>query len=96
MTWVRVLAIAAITLGLSACSADKESMSMFLAKEMCSCRFLVGQSESHCRGSIRLGLAVGDVIVDLASKEVTGQAEDGSSPVTFKFVSEKFGCELKP
>lgn len=80
---------------LTGCSVDKESMSMFLAKEMCSCRFVVEQSEANCRSAIRIGLAVGDVVVNEAAREVTGKAEDGSSPATFRFVSAKSGCELK-
>jgi len=80
---------------LTGCSVDKDSMSMFLAKEMCSCRFLVEQSEANCRSAIRMGLAVGDVVVNEVAREVTGKAEDGSSPATFGFVSAKLGCELK-
>ena len=85
------LSLAALLTG---CSSDKETMSMFLAKDMCSCRFLIGQSESHCREAIQMGLLVGKVSVNEAKKEVVGQAE-GASAATFRFVSEKFGCELK-
>lgn len=95
MNSLKLIAMVFVVFGLSACSIDKESMSMFLAKEMCSCRYLVGQSEKNCRDAIRPSLAVGDVTMDDAKKEATGRAEDGSHPATFRFVSSKFGCELK-
>lgn len=78
---------------LGGCSVDKDSTTVFLAKEMCSCRFLVEQSEANCRGAIRIALAAGDVAVDYAHKKVTATSEDKSKQATFKFVSPKFGCE---
>jgi hypothetical protein len=77
------------------CSPDKDSTPVFLAKEMCSCRFLVGQSEQNCRSAIRLGLAMGDVTVDYKKQEVTATAEDKSHPATFQFINTKLGCALK-
>ncbi len=84
------------TVFLTACSSDKESMSLYLAKEMCSCRFLIGQDDKNCRDTVRVALAVGDISVNEAKREVTATAEDKSHPATFRFVSKRFGCELKP
>lgn len=85
----------AVITALSACSADKDSTSIFLAKELCSCRYLVGQSEDNCREAVRFALAAGDATFDDRKKEVTATAEDKSHPATFRFVSVKYGCELK-
>lgn len=91
---VRLAIVIGVSGLISACSVSKESMSMFLAKEMCSCRFLIEQSDAHCRSAVRLGLAMGDVSVDMAAKSVTGTDEKGLNAATFKFVSGKLGCEL--
>jgi hypothetical protein len=88
------LALLVALASLTACSPEKESMSVFLAKEVCSCHFLVGQSEKNCRDAVRIALVMGDVTVDAAKKTVTATAEDKSNPATFRFVDEKFGCEL--
>jgi len=81
---------------LPACSSDKESMSMYLAKEMCSCRFLIGQDDKQCRNTVRIALAAGDATVNETKREVTATAEDKSNPATFRFASNRFGCEFKP
>ena len=80
---------------ITGCAVEKESMSIFLAKEACSCLFVVGQTESNCRSAIRLPLALGDIKIDFTKKQVTGTAEDKSHPATVSFVSEKFGCALR-
>jgi hypothetical protein len=87
--------LASILLGLSACSIDKESMTIFLAKESCSCVFLVGQSEKRCRDAIRIPLAFGDIEVDYKKKQVTGRSEDGRETAVVAYVNERFGCELR-
>jgi hypothetical protein len=79
---------------LSGCAVDKESSSMFLAKEVCSCIFLVGRTESDCKDAIRPALALGDVDISPSRREVTGTAEDGSHPATFRFISNRAGCEF--
>lgn len=89
----RLLLLATFTGILAGCTVDKDSTTVFLAKEMCSCRFLVEQSESNCLGAIRIALAAGDVAVDYANKKVTATSEDKSKTATFRFVSPKFGCE---
>jgi hypothetical protein len=68
---------------------------MYLAKEMCSCRFLIGQDDKSCRDTVRVALAVGDATVNETKREVTATAEDKSNPAIFRFVSNRFGCELK-
>ncbi|MBX3022937.1 MAG: hypothetical protein KF799_14780 [Bdellovibrionales bacterium] len=84
-----------LVLTLTACAPEKDSSTVFLAKELCSCRFLVGQSKAGCRDDVRLALLVGDATIDEAKKEVTATSEDKSKIATFRYVSAKYGCELK-
>ncbi len=83
-----------LALSLTACSVDKSSMSIFLAKETCSCKFLVGRSTKDCKKDASLTLLFGDLTIDEENKSVTATAEDKSNPATARFVSEKFGCEV--
>lgn len=80
---------------LSSCAIDKESSSVFLAKEMCSCHFLLQRTETQCKDSIRFALALGDVEINRTQKEVVGMAEDGSHTARFQFVSNQEGCQLQ-
>lgn len=89
------LACVLLCIGLTGCSTDKESMSVFLAKEMCSCHFLVERNEADCRKDASLALLVGDVTLDASNRSVTAKAKDGSNQATAQFVSKKFGCKIQ-
>jgi hypothetical protein len=75
-------------------NGDLDLLSAYTAKEVCSCVFVLEQSEEFCRAWTRANPAVAGFTVDRAAKTVE------SSALIFwgakaRFVSDRFGCVLE-
>jgi hypothetical protein len=73
---------------------DLQLITSYTAKEMCSCLFVMEQSEAYCRVWTKQSPAVASVRIDAAHKTVESYA------VLFwgaraRWVDEKFGCVLE-
>ena len=95
MNYVKGIFLLGTVLMITGCEIDKETMAMFIAKSMCSCKYVVGQSEFSCRQTILPSLIVGDAEMDDVNRKVTGKSKDGTQVATFRFVSDQLGCELE-
>jgi hypothetical protein len=73
---------------------DLQLVTAYTAKEMCSCLFVVEQTEEHCRAWTKASPAIASVRIDTANKSVESFA------VLFwgaraRWVNESFGCVLE-
>ena len=64
------------------------------AKNACSCLFVAGQSESHCREWVRVSPDLAGFRVDWERKEVRARAIGVLAPHTARFQGEGLGCTL--
>jgi hypothetical protein len=64
----------------------------FTAKEYCSCRFVMGQSDEYCRGYVKQWLPISAITVDEAAKAVTARGTGLSR--TARWLSPREGCRL--
>jgi hypothetical protein len=90
----RILFLTPLLLLLSSCVPERDTIAFFLAKETCSCRFLVGLTAARCRDAVRPALLLGSVKVNETERTATGTSEGGRYATTFRFVSEREGCAL--
>lgn len=64
----------------------------FTAKEYCSCRFVMGQSDGYCRGYVAQWLPISGIAVDEAGKKVTAR---GTGVLrSARWLSAREGCRL--
>ena len=64
----------------------------FTAKEYCSCRFVMGQSDKYCRGYVEQWLPISDLAVDEAARAV--MARGTSVTRSARWLSPREGCRL--
>lgn len=64
----------------------------YLAKERCSCRFVVGQSEAYCENYASSSVPLVSVDVDQAAKRVEASVL-GFTRVA-RYMSQRDGCRL--
>lgn len=94
MKIIRFISLLLFIVTLTSCSIDKQTISTFVAKEMCSCLFLVEQSQANCKSALGPSTLLGKFSVNQKLRQVTGTANDGSSPVKFQYLSARYGCEM--
>jgi hypothetical protein len=64
----------------------------FSAKEYCSCRFVMGQSDAYCRGYVRQWLPISELTVDEAARTVAAR---GTGVLrSARWLSPRQGCRL--
>lgn len=64
----------------------------FTAKEHCSCRFVMGQTDSYCRAYVKQWLPISELAVDDVSRTVTAR---GTGAIrTARWRSPREGCRL--
>jgi hypothetical protein len=102
----RSVAIAATTMVLASCSIGEALPvpATYYAKELCSCLFVVGQSEAYCRSYAQEDIAdLGDLPfvdlddrakIDFDSRRVTVSLL--FERVTASYVDTRRGCALSP
>jgi hypothetical protein len=78
------------------CLTQARLAGRFAAKEVCSCRFVFGQTEEYCRDYARVGPSWGlTTSVDLFEKKVHTQAFTVIR-ASAAFLGPKVGCALDP
>lgn len=64
----------------------------FTAKEYCSCRFVMGQTDAYCRGYVQQWLPISEITVDEAARTVTAR---GTGVLrSARWLSPRQGCRL--
>ena len=69
-------------------------ISSFYAKQMCSCLFVVGQTEERCRNESRQYVPISGYEIDWDGKAVTVSGLGRTNRA--HFVNERLGCVLDP
>ncbi len=102
MTWKRVTAgiLALLVIAIGAWSAANwqhirhfpSIISSFYAKQMCSCLFVVGQTEERCRNEARQYVPISGYEIDREQRAVTVSGLGRTNRA--HFVSERYGCVL--
>ena len=64
----------------------------FTAKEYCSCRFVMGQSDKYCRGYVKQWLPISELTVDEAARLVTARGTGAVRSARWR--SPREGCRL--
>jgi hypothetical protein len=104
MTRVSRVAISLVLLALPACSSPGERpypnndlalVTAYTAKEVCSCRFVMGRTEAECRAWTRASPAVATFRIDEEAKVVSAAAL-GLWGARARWISEQEGCRLDP
>lgn len=65
----------------------------FTAKEYCSCRFVMGQSDEYCRGYVEQWLPYSTLTVDEPARQVTATGTGVTR--TARWRSRREGCRLE-
>lgn len=73
---------------------DLELLTAFSAKEMCSCMFVVGQTEDFCRTMTKQAPDVKSVTIDRDAKTVRSQAVMMWG-ARARYVDKRHGCVLE-
>ena len=64
----------------------------FTAKEYCSCRFVMGQSDEYCRGYVQQWLPISKIRVDEVARTVTARGTGVTRAA--RWLSPREGCRL--
>jgi hypothetical protein len=94
MTKVKALAFLLALTFLSSCNIPFfKVVSNSFVKEMCSCLFVVGQSEEYCKSYARQIVPVSQYTIDRQNKLVSaiGLGLQGKA----NFISDQLGCRLQ-
>ena len=98
--WLAVLGVGLVVIGAWVIAnrrslADFPSIiSSFYAKQMCSCLFVVGQTEDHCRNEARQYVPISGYDIDWQARSVTVRGLGRSNRA--RYVGERYGCVLDP
>ena len=65
---------------------------MAIAKEFCSCHFLVGQTVEHCTESMKQAMPY--VSVDIDEKEKTVKTVSLQNYAVAQFQTSRYGCTI--
>jgi hypothetical protein len=65
----------------------------FTAKEYCSCRFVIGQTDGYCRGYVKQFLPVSELLVDESGYRVTARAL--LTTRSARWLARREGCRLE-
>ena len=74
--------------------AFPDIISAYTAKEYCSCRYVVGQSQEYCQGYVKQYLPLSGLIDDAEQKRVTASGLGRSH--TAVWIGTRQGCRLLP
>ena len=64
----------------------------FTAKEYCSCRFVMGQTDAYCRGYVQQWLPISAIRIDEAARLVTARGTGVTRSA--RWLSPREGCRL--
>ena len=64
----------------------------FTAKEYCSCRFVMGQTDTYCRGYVEQWLPISEIRVDETARAVTARGTGVTRSA--RWLSQREGCRL--
>ena len=74
--------------------AFPDILSAYTAKEYCSCRYVVGQSQAYCQGYVKQYLPLSGLVDDAEQKRVTASGLGRSN--TAVWIGSRQGCRLLP
>lgn len=77
-----------------ALAAFPDILSAYTAKEYCSCRYVVGQSQAYCQGYVKQYLPLSGLVDDAEQKRVTASGLGRSH--TAVWIGSRQGCRLLP
>lgn len=77
-----------------ALAAFPDILSAYTAKEYCSCRYVVGQSQAYCQGYVKQYLPLSGLVDDAEQKRVTASGLGRSN--TAVWIGSRQGCRLLP
>ncbi|PRA45903.1 MULTISPECIES: amidase [Pseudomonas] len=77
-----------------ALAAFPDILSAYTAKEYCSCRYVVGQSQAYCQGYVKQYLPLSGLVDDAEQKRVTASGLGRSN--TAAWIGSRQGCRLLP
>ena len=77
-----------------ALAAFPDILSAYTAKEYCSCRYVVGQSQAYCQGYVKQYLPLSGLVDDAEQKRVTASGLGRSH--TAVWIGTRQGCRLLP
>jgi len=81
-----------LTLSLFQSCVFPKAVSAYFSKEMCSCLFVVGRSETLCADTAKTFIDVSSYKVDMINKVVSSSFLAMSTKA--KFTQDRFGCQI--
>jgi hypothetical protein len=68
-------------------------ISSYYAKELCSCLYVVGQTETYCHSVVRQYVPISSFQIDASSRTVTVSGLGQTNRA--RFVDDRYGCVLE-